>query len=89
MIAEAATYWFILFAGALGVPIDDMHPTVAAGPLPLEQCYALGAVSIDHMNAENPDKDFAGACWPRQTTKREPGMEVLTLQQFVERALKK
>jgi hypothetical protein len=85
-----ATYWFILFFGALGAPVEDMKDGVAVGPMVLEECYAVGATSIDHMNAVHPDKDFAGACWPRQVSARQPGMEILTAQQFVEkfRALK-
>jgi hypothetical protein len=91
MIAEAATFWFILFAGQRGTPIDDMKPMTAAGPLPIEQCYAIAALGIDALNAKNPKKDFAGVCWPTVPTtmkdgkwviERDPKMKLLNLQQL-------
>ena len=88
MILEAATYWFILFAGPVGGPTDDMKVELSAGPFEIGACYAVAALGIDHLNRKFPDKDFAAACWLHAVRAREPGMELLNLQELAERALR-
>jgi|SRR5579862_63443 len=72
------TYRFNLYAADRGAGVDAMRFKVQAmAEGSLGTCYALGAIAIDALNRQNPDKDFMGGC---------VGGEMLTLRELVDRA---
>ena len=75
---ELEPYRFNLYAAERGAGAAAMRfkvQTMARGPL--GTCYALGAIAIDALSQQYPDKDFMGGC---------ADGELLTLRELVARA---
>ena len=71
-------YRFNLYAADHGAGTAAMRFKVQAMARgSLGTCYALGAISVDALNQQHPDKDFMGGC---------VGGEMLTLRQLIDRA---
>lgn len=77
--APNGVYWFTLFAGPRGAAPGTMSAAVKVGPFAtLAICYGAGALAIDALNRENPEREFAGGCVPG---------ERLTLAEIADRTL--
>ena len=76
---EVRHFQFNLYSADKGAGEAAMRFKFKMGPFPdLAVCYALGAIGIEKLNKEHPDKDFMGGC--------ENG-ELLTLRQIAAFAL--
>lgn len=78
-----AEYWFSLYSADRGSPPSEMRFKLKFGPAPLSICYALGAIGIEGLNAQNPEKDFMGRCDPEGRA----GNELFTMREIADRAL--
>lgn len=61
--AEQPDHWLDLYSAPRGSAPIEMKKRVRAGPFPaVAICYTVGALAIDAMNAEYPDRDFMARC---------------------------
>lgn len=76
-------FWFILFSASLNAEIGAFEPKLILGPATsIELCATLGAIGINKLNAEFPDKDFRGECSQHKELRRHPDEPLYDLQQL-------